>query len=87
MRKMIKNAIITGVKTSNQLVLPVKIFMIKSTTENTSANESRICLKPILLPLTFLVLLFATGINYFKAISILLFLFLPEFVAFEAIGF
>lgn len=87
MRNTIKNAIIIGVKTSNQLVVPMQIFMIKSTALKSTAKEMKISLKPIFFAAAFLVLLLANGINYLKAISILLFFFLPAFVALVAIGF
>jgi len=55
-RKMRRNAIITGAKTSNQPMLPVITFIIKRIALNRIPNEIKICLIPVCL-----VLLLATG--------------------------
>jgi len=60
-RNTIKKAIIIGAKTSNQLVVPIQIFMIKSTALKSTAKEIKISLKPIFLAAAFLVLLLANG--------------------------
>lgn len=55
-RKTMKNAIITGEKTSSQPMPPVIIFSIKRMELNTNPNEIRTCFIPVVR----LFLLFAT---------------------------
>lgn len=88
-RKTMKNAIIRGAKTSNQLLLPVIAFITKRTALNSNPNEIKICLTPPRLTLILLVFLLAT-LSYLisrNIISTRRFLFLPALVLFDAIGF
>lgn len=59
---MMKNAIITGAKTSNQPMLPVRIFIIKRIVLNSIPNEIKTCLNALFFFKLCLDLLFATKV-------------------------
>lgn len=60
-RKTIKNAISTGVKTSNQPIPPIITFIINRIALNTTPNKISTSLRLLPFAIIFLVLLLATG--------------------------